>query len=198
MNCRYLPIGVFHIVIPLLWLTSCSNFPITANIPNIMDSKIIVLAFDDYTNCYSNTSTFTFTDIGTKYSIESDFIASSVYRTKRANGDLAYISKEKVQQFLSKLSSVKLENITYKPIEITPRYPQIITDITIIIYYGDGQLISFSSTSQEVEHKPWKVVYSGQKYVINSGIPFQAKNILEPYFSRSIVYEISKGLCSIS
>jgi hypothetical protein len=86
-----------------------------------------------------------------------------------------------IQSFVGKLSQARPESGKYEPfLLVTDDYPE----ITIRVFYGQGETIEFFTASQGDEHVPWKVTYNGASYIVNSGIPMQAFEILKPFLAQ--------------
>ena len=77
----------------------------------------------------------------------------------------------------------------YQPnFEHTDDYPE----ISIRLVYGKAQTIEFYTTSQGDENIPWEVTYNGKSYVVNSGEPAQALEIIKPYLAQDILEKLVK------
>ncbi len=97
-----------------------------------------------------------------------------------------------IQAFLQKLSQatpIPLINETYAPAtEWTDDYPE----ITIRVLYGKSEAIEYYTTAQGDEHIPWQVTYNGESYIVNSGIPMQALEMLNDYFAQDVLQNLIK------
>jgi hypothetical protein len=108
--------------------------------------------------------------------------------TKKETAQIS-VPKDVIQAFLQRLSEVSPENGTYQPfMEHTDDYPE----ITIRVLYGNAKTIEFYTTSQGDEHIPWKVTYNSNSYVVKSGIPMQALEILKPYLAQDVLDNLVK------
>lgn len=94
------------------------------------------------------------------------------------------VPKDIIQSFLQKLSQISPENGEYEPLaEWTDDYPE----ITIRVLYGNAETIEFYTSSQGEEHIPWKVTYDGKSYIVNSGVPMQALEMLNDYLAQDVL-----------
>lgn len=94
-----------------------------------------------------------------------------------------------VHDFLQKLSGVRPVPGEYEPkMEWTDDYPK----ITISLVLKDFQTVEFYTESQGDENIPWKVTYNGQSYIIDSGIPAQALDLLLPYLAQDKLQNLIK------
>ena len=97
------------------------------------------------------------------------------------------IPNEVVHLFLQKLAETQPEKGKYEPFfEWTDDYPQ----ITIRLLYGEAETIEFYTSSQGIEHVPWQLTYNGHFYVVNSGVPMQALELLYPYFEQDLLEDL--------
>ena len=101
------------------------------------------------------------------------------------------VPKDVVKAFLQKLSQASPTNGTYEPFfEHTDDYPE----ITIRVLYGNAETIEFFTRSQGDEHSPWKVTYNGNSYVVKSGIPMQALEIIRPYLAQDELEKLAEQI----
>jgi hypothetical protein len=92
-----------------------------------------------------------------------------------------------IQAFLRKLSKVSPESRVYEPfIGWSDDYPE----ISIRVLYGNAETLEFYTTSQGKEHIPWKVTYNSNSYVVNSGIPMQALEMLNDYLAQDVLNKL--------
>jgi hypothetical protein len=97
------------------------------------------------------------------------------------------VPKDVIKEFLHKLSQASPVNGNYEPFfEHTDDYPE----ITIRVLYGNAETIEFYTSSQGDEHIPWKVTYDSNSYVVNSGTPTQALEILKPYLAKDVLEKL--------
>ncbi len=85
---------------------------------------------------------------------------------------------------MQKLAQANPQVGKYEPfILVTDDYPE----ITIRVLYGQAETIEFYTASQGEEHIPWRVTYNGSSYIVNSGVPMQALEILKPYLAQDLL-----------
>lgn len=117
------------------------------------------------------------------------FSVGGSYGNQKPLQEAAIISipNETIQSFLKKLATSKPERGEYNPDrQETDNYPYIF----IRLVYGNAEIVEFNTSSQGDEHIPWQVKYQRQFYIINSGVPAQALEILRPYLSQDVLQKI--------
>jgi len=93
------------------------------------------------------------------------------------------VPTELVQAFLDKLSQAEPERGRYEPnFQWTDDNPE----ITIRLVYGESETIEFDSSSQGDQHIPWQITFGRNSYIINSGSPAQALELLKPYLAQDV------------
>lgn len=92
-----------------------------------------------------------------------------------------------IRTFLRKLSEASPESEEYEPFTgWTDDYPE----ISIRVLYGNTETLESYTTSQGKEHVPWRVTYNGKSYVVNSGIPMQALEMLSDYLAQDVLNKL--------
>ncbi len=195
MNYNRLKTLVLSIV-PVVFIISCSGLQITA--PPLPEP------LPDFSEAYSITIVDNWDGLSMTapldgfYAIESSrdhfegaalFTVAGNFSDEKQSTAILNIPVDTIRSFLDQLAKSHPEMGEYQPnFEHTDDYPE----ISIRLVYGKAQTIEFYTTSQGDENIPWEVTYNGKSYVINSGEPAQALQIIKPYLAQDILEKLIK------
>lgn len=165
-------------------LTACKGWQLTSPALPDFSSAYSITILDDWDGLSPDAP------INSYYAIEKSddlfegaalFTIGGNWAKKEQTSSTISIPGAIIQSFLQTLAGTHPENGDYQPnFQHTDDYP----DITIRLVYGNEEIITFHTTSQGDQHIPWQVTFSNQSYVVNSGIPAKALEILMPYLAQ--------------
>jgi hypothetical protein len=93
------------------------------------------------------------------------------------------IPEDVVKDFLAKVAAAPLKEGTYTPkIEHTDDYPNISVTIDV-----SGDVLSFYTQSQGMDHTPWAATINNKEYVIETAEIAEALRLLTPYLEGAVL-----------
>ncbi len=176
----------------MIGLSSCQADQTTL-LPDFSESYSITITdnWSGYLPAAPMNSFYTMRSSDNRYEGEALFSVGGYFVPLQKETAPISVPKDVVQAFLQKLSQAQPENGKYEPTIILDNYPEIIIRLT----FGkeeSAKTIEFYTTSPGDEHVPWKVTYESTSYIINSGVPMQALEILKPYLAQDVLENLIK------
>jgi hypothetical protein len=132
---------------------------------------------------------YTWTRADEIYKGKVDFAAGGYWSITYSATEEISIPAEIIKQFLAKLAECVVSTGKYTPyFDHTDDYPS----INIGVVYP-SKSFEFLTSSQGEKNIPWKLtIQPADEYVINSGIPSDALEILKPYLHYEILDQLIK------